>query len=131
MLGATVIVFAVPFVSYLIPKKSAGGANLLTDADNKPILDRDIKEDASLVGFSKDGPTIVIRLGGKLHALSAVCTHLGCLVKWVPAEGIFFCPCHAGKFDANGANISGPPPEPLTVYKIEVDKEGKIALEKA
>jgi cytochrome b6-f complex iron-sulfur subunit len=126
--GATGILFAAPVVKYLMPKKGAGGDNIFTNADGKPILETEIKEGASFIGLSRKGPTIVIRRTGKLIALSAVCTHLGCLVKWVPNEDIFFCPCHAGKFDANGVNISGPPPEPLVVYKVETANDGRILL---
>ncbi|PIR17725.1 MAG: cytochrome B6 [Deltaproteobacteria bacterium CG11_big_fil_rev_8_21_14_0_20_49_13] len=131
VLGVTAVIFAAPFVRYLIPKKNSGDANILTSADGKPVLEKEIKENSSFVGFSKSGPTIIIKRDGKLRALSAVCTHLGCLVKWIPNEGVFFCPCHAGKFDANGVNISGPPPEPLTVYNVTVVEDGTIALEKS
>lgn len=126
--GVTGILFAAPVVKYLMPKKGKEGENIFTNADGKPILESEIKEGASFVGLSKKGPTIVIRRAGKLITLSAVCTHLGCLVKWVPSEDIFFCPCHAGKFDANGVNISGPPPEPLAVYKVDVANDGRIIL---
>lgn len=131
ILGFTGLVFAAPIVKYLIPENTKGGANFLTDADGKPITADEIKEGDASIGLSKDGPTIVIRYGGKLKVFSAVCTHLGCLVKWVPNEEIFFCPCHAGKFDANGVNIGGPPPEPLATYNVELDGEGRIILEKA
>ncbi|MBI2091632.1 MAG: Rieske 2Fe-2S domain-containing protein [Deltaproteobacteria bacterium] len=126
--GATGILFAAPVVKYLIPKSSEGGENIFTNADGKPILENEIKEGASFTGLSRSGPTIIIRRGGKLRALSAVCTHLGCLVKWVPNEDVFFCPCHAGKFDVNGANISGPPPVPLAAYNVETANDGRILL---
>ncbi len=43
-------------------------------------------------------------------ALSMVCTHLGCLFKWVPTNNRFECPCHGSKFEANGKKIIGEGP---------------------
>lgn len=130
VLGLTAVVFSVPALKYLMPEVKSGGENILTNADGKPIPESEIKEGSSFIGLSGFGPTIVIRRDGKLRALSAVCTHLGCLVKWVPTEDIFFCPCHSGKFDVNGVNISGPPPSPLAMYNAEINKEGYVTLNK-
>jgi len=52
-------------------------------------------------------------------ALTAVCTHLGCTVGYEPSRQVIFCPCHGGTYNATtGANISGPPPKPLTEFKV-------------
>ena len=45
---------------------------------------------------------------GELHERSAVCTHLGCIVAWNPAEKSWDCPCHGSRFDKFGAVINGP-----------------------
>jgi glycine/D-amino acid oxidase-like deaminating enzyme/nitrite reductase/ring-hydroxylating ferredoxin subunit len=45
---------------------------------------------------------------GELHALSAKCTHLGCVVHWNSAERSWDCPCHGSRFDTNGAVLHGP-----------------------
>jgi Rieske Fe-S protein len=45
---------------------------------------------------------------GELHAVSAVCTHLGCQVKWNRAERSWDCPCHGSRFDVDGEVIQGP-----------------------
>ncbi|WP_348606831.1 FAD-dependent oxidoreductase [Halobaculum rarum] len=45
---------------------------------------------------------------GRLHAHSAVCPHLKCVVDWNPAEASWDCPCHGSRFDADGAVIDGP-----------------------
>jgi Rieske Fe-S protein len=45
---------------------------------------------------------------GKVHGLSAVCTHLGCLVSFNPAERSWDCPCHGSRFATDGSVIEGP-----------------------
>ncbi len=46
--------------------------------------------------------------GGHVHALSPVCTHMGCHVRWNPAERSWDCPCHGSRFSGEGAVIQGP-----------------------
>lgn len=62
--------------------------------------------------------------GQNFKALSNVCTHLGCRVRWVEDEQVFHCPCHNAQFDKDGKVLSGPPPGPLdeVTVKIEEDK---------
>ncbi|MFN2389851.1 MAG: FAD-dependent oxidoreductase [Actinomycetota bacterium] len=45
---------------------------------------------------------------GTLHAVSAVCTHLACIVCWNPAEKSWDCPCHGSRFDTEGRVLHGP-----------------------
>ncbi len=117
-------------IGYLAPRREKGGRKILLSGDGSPIPAEKLKEVPYLVGLGIDGePTIVVRYEGEMRAFSAVCTHLGCLVKWLPNKGEFFCPCHAGRFDANGVNIAGPPPSPLRRYRVYVTKDGLLGLE--
>lgn len=50
---------------------------------------------------------------GPLHRLSPVCTHAGCIVHWNEAEHTWDCPCHGGRYSADGKCLSGPPPRDL------------------
>lgn len=61
-------------------------------------------------------------------ALSNVCTHLSCRVRWVSDQELFFCPCHNATFDKAGEVVSGPPPRPLDRYKV-IEEDGKLFLE--
>lgn len=45
---------------------------------------------------------------GEVRALSAVCTHMACLVKWNKAEASWDCPCHGSRFDTEGNVVDGP-----------------------
>ncbi len=62
---------------------------------------------------------------GRWVALTAVCTHLGCTVQYEPQADRIHCACHGGVYNAyTGANVSGPPPKPLTVFKVAVNPAG-------
>jgi Rieske Fe-S protein len=56
-------------------------------------------------------------------ALSNICTHLGCRVRWIDDERQFFCPCHNATFASDGRVVSGPPPRPLDRYEIKVEED--------
>ncbi|MPZ72197.1 MAG: FAD-dependent oxidoreductase [Nitriliruptorales bacterium] len=51
--------------------------------------------------------------GGLLHAVSARCTHMGCLVKWNHGERSWDCPCHGSRFAPDGTVLNGPAARPL------------------
>lgn len=64
----------------------------------------------------------LVATGGSLEVLSAVCSHLGCLVNYRREQQEFLCPCHGGRYDITGRNISGPPPAPLTRLPVKVEQ---------
>lgn len=66
--------------------------------------------------------------GRDFVAMSNICTHLGCRVRWIAGQGQFFCPCHNGVFDKAGAVLAGPPPRPLDRYEIRVEGETLLIL---
>ncbi|KUO17246.1 FAD-dependent oxidoreductase [Streptomyces dysideae] len=55
---------------------------------------------------------------GRLHAVSARCTHLGCLVAFNPAERTWECPCHGSRFAPDGHVVQGPATRPLQQREI-------------
>ncbi|MCS6914893.1 MAG: Rieske (2Fe-2S) protein [Myxococcales bacterium] len=65
---------------------------------------------------------IVRNTGTAWVALSDVCPHLGCKVRWDEAAGGFLCPCHAGLFSKEGKALRGPPADEgkdLRRYPVE------------
>ncbi len=64
-------------------------------------------------------PVIVVNTGERFKALSAVCTHLGCVIKWRRSLRQFFCPCHGGRFDLDGRVMGGPPRQALAELEVE------------
>jgi Rieske Fe-S protein len=54
-------------------------------------------------------------------AMSNICTHLGCRVRWITDQSQFFCPCHNAVFDNEGNVVSGPPPRPLDRYETKIE----------
>jgi cytochrome b6-f complex iron-sulfur subunit len=64
-------------------------------------------------------PAILIHTpDGKWRAFSARCTHLSCTVRYRQDLGMIWCPCHDGRFDLTGKNVSGPPPRPLPEHTV-------------
>ncbi len=71
-------------------------------------------------------PVWVIHAPFGFVALSAVCTHLGCIVEYDPQKEIW-CPCHAAFFDLRGNVKSGPAPSPLPSYPVGI-VGGKVVV---
>lgn len=71
-------------------------------------------------GFAVQTPEGVI-------AVSGVCTHLGCVVRWQRGRREFFCPCHGGRFAADGRVLGGPLPGPLERFEV-AESEGVIVV---
>jgi cytochrome b6-f complex iron-sulfur subunit len=66
-----------------------------------------------------------------VYAMSAVCTHAGCLLDDTPgtiASGLF-CPCHGSAFDGNGAVTRGPARQPLQHYAVSIAADGTITVD--
>lgn len=56
---------------------------------------------------------------GRLHRVSASCTHLGCIVHWNSTEQCWDCPCHGSHFAPDGSVLNGPAIKPLAAVAEE------------
>jgi cytochrome b6-f complex iron-sulfur subunit len=74
----------------------------------------------AVAGKERKTRVFIVSSPDRLTVLSAVCSHLGCLVNYRKESREFVCPCHGGKYDIAGKNIAGPPPMPLTAYPVQV-----------
>ncbi|MFN2188811.1 MAG: Rieske 2Fe-2S domain-containing protein [Candidatus Promineifilaceae bacterium] len=72
-------------------------------------------QEASFYVLTEDGRSYI--------AMSNICTHLGCRVRWIDEEDNFFCPCHNAVFDKDGQVVSGPPPRPLDRLEVKVEND--------
>ena len=125
---ATIAAFLYPVVRYVLPSKSAGVVqNSVTAAKAG-----ELPPNAAKVFKFGSAPAVLINTAeGNLVALSAVCTHLTCTVRYDGETGTLFCPCHNGRFDLNGNVLSGPPPRPLETYTVEVSGPDIIVSRKS
>jgi glycine/D-amino acid oxidase-like deaminating enzyme/nitrite reductase/ring-hydroxylating ferredoxin subunit len=109
-------------------KKIKGGTwDYLRENKDYPyyfVKDRLARAEADSVRDLKPGHGMIVKSHGKkaaayrdpsgeVHKVSAVCTHMGCIVRWNPAESTWDCPCHGSRFKPTGEVISGPAEEPL------------------
>jgi cytochrome b6-f complex iron-sulfur subunit len=97
-----------PLFQYLAPEKSKGPKGKIRIPEKEIAVG-----DAKFFDFGGETAVIVRTGDTSLIALSAVCTHLGCIVQWQKDKQHFLCPCHAGQYKASGEVIAGPPPRPL------------------
>jgi cytochrome b6-f complex iron-sulfur subunit len=82
------------------------------------------------VTYLQDQQVYIVRTSAGFYAVSAVCTHLGCITQWKPETGLIACPCHGSKFQPNGKKIEGPAPRPLPHYAISLTADGELQVDK-
>ncbi len=104
-------------VRYLMP--SVVRDKLISNLDIGKMDDIPV-DGAKIVRMDKKAIAVVRTGEGQVRAFSAVCTHLGCIVQYVPDKRVFHCNCHGSEFDLTGKNISGPAPAPLQPYRTEL-----------
>ena len=83
------------------------------------------------VTFLQDQQVYIVRMPEGFYAVSAVCTHLGCITQWKPDSDMIACPCHGSKFNRRGAKVDGPAPKPLAWLKVWVSDEGDLLVDRS
>lgn len=126
--SATVVSFLYPILRYLVPPQASEPSLSEFELDVKAS---DIPANSGRIIPVGGKPVLLFRTAsGELKALTAKCTHLDCTVQYRPARSDIWCACHDGTYDAKGANVSGPPPRPLTPLEVKIRGE-KITLKLA
>ncbi len=77
--------------------------------------------------FLPDRRLFVFNNPAGFYAISSVCTHLGCNVRYV-GDG-FACPCHGSRYDANGRVIHGPAPQPLAWFGLSLSPRRDLVVD--
>lgn len=94
-------------------------AKALVGAELTALPD-DVPEGTGAVGRAGLRPTALSHVDGGACALSAVCTHMGGILRWNDQEQSWDCPLHGSRFDTDGEVIEGPATTPLPKVALEV-----------
>lgn len=117
--GALAISIFYPIARYVsppqVPEASTNEVEAGLTSDSE-LLDKGFR----IVRFGME-PVILVRVAeGDYRAFSATCTHLDCVVGYQKDRTRIWCNCHNGEYDLEGRNVAGPPPRPLTAFKVNV-----------
>lgn len=114
---ASLVSFLYPVVRYLLPPPQS-------DLGSSTVLAAKVGQlrvnSGMIFRFGNKPALLILAADDKYLAFTAVCTHLGCTVQYRPDLHEIWCPCHNGKYDLHGRNISGPPPRPLSEFVVNV-----------
>ncbi|MCE9606123.1 MAG: FAD-dependent oxidoreductase [Planctomycetia bacterium] len=103
---------------YYLIRDRIRGADASSIEDVRPGEGKIVRIEGHPVAVSRDDQ-------GELSAVSASCTHLGCLVHWNGAEKTWDCPCHGSRFRCDGGIIAGPAETPLAKQEIHATSADK------
>lgn len=136
--GLITAVYAIPGLAYLLGPalQRAEQANWLplasiskVEIGTPALFKTTVERKAGWVTSQEELAVYVLTENGReFIAMSNICTHLGCRVRWISEREIFFCPCHNGVFDKDGAVLDGPPPRPLDRFEVKVDNDQLFIL---
>lgn len=121
--GALIVSILYPALRYVTPPRIAEATADQVEAgeaDDPELREKGFK----IVRFGAE-PVILVRAADeKYYAFSATCTHLDCIVGFQKEQDRIWCNCHGGAYDLTGRNVAGPPPRPLTPYKVNLVAKG-------
>lgn len=98
----------------------------ISQTDNKFKVGRVVDFPLDAFTYIEEKNIYVYRERRSIKAVSAICTHLGCVVR--KNEDGFTCPCHGSSFDRSGKVLAGPAPRDLDWLKVEMSPEGKLII---
>ncbi|HML18140.1 MAG TPA: Rieske (2Fe-2S) protein [Bryobacteraceae bacterium] len=114
---ASLATFLYPVIRFLNPP-------LITETQVNEVSGgkvADLKPNSGKIVKFGSQPALLVRVNEtEWKAFSAVCTHLHCTVQYRASTDQIWCPCHNGTYDLSGRVVSGPPPNPLDEYAVNV-----------
>jgi len=114
---ASMASFLYPVARFLNPPRITEAAVNEVDAGKV----QDLKPNSGKIVRFGNKPALLVRESEtEWKAFSAVCTHLNCTVQYRASTQDIFCACHGGTYDLNGRVVSGPPPNPLEEYAVNL-----------
>ena len=131
--GVISFILGIPAVAYILGpalKKAndqdwiALGSASKVDIGVPTLFKATIEQTAGWITNQQELTFYVLTENGRdFVAMSNICSHLGCRVRWVEDETQFFCPCHNAVFDKAGEVVAGPPPAPLDRFEVKVEND--------
>ncbi|MFQ5431946.1 MAG: ubiquinol-cytochrome c reductase iron-sulfur subunit [Nitrospinota bacterium] len=116
-----------PLFRYLFPV-SQGKKALKIETFRLSAMELPVGE-ARFFKFKRKVAVLIRKNEQQVIAMSAVCTHLGCIVKFSESDWLLKCPCHGAIFDLNGKVLAGPAPLPLELYGAVIENNEIIVTE--
>ena len=135
LLSGTAILSGIPLISYFIApalKKATGkwvdfgAAEDLTPGGIEMLTYEFMVKDGWLVLPQRGFVWAKRNQDHNIKVFSSTCTHLACNVIWQEETNQFICPCHSGRFDANGKPLAGPPTKPLSILESKIEEENLL-----
>lgn len=129
--------FGIPAIAYIIApalKRAQAaewlrlGAAAKVELDTPTLFKTRVERKAGWIVDEEEISVYLLTSNGRdFIAMSNICTHLGCRVRWIAAQEQFFCPCHNAAFDKFGEVASGPPPKALDRFEVKVE-DGQLFM---
>ncbi len=100
---------------------SACGTNLCLDLNDPKNAALTAVDGALVVAAPRDSILLVRSSATVVQAVSDICTHAGCGVRYDHVNKILSCPCHGSQYTLTGTVLRGPALKPLTNYQTQLD----------
>src|SRR5678809_1006099 len=86
------------------------------------VPDGDLREGAPLLGHAGGEAVVLVRAGGKVHALGATCSHYGGpLAEGIVHDGAIHCPWHHACYDLATGRAHGPALAAIACWDVALD----------
>ncbi len=136
--GLVTALYSIPAIAYLIAPalERAGVENWLrlgstskVEIGEPTLFKTSLERQTGWITNQEEISVYVITENGRdFVAMSNICTHLGCRVRWIAERDGFFCPCHNAVFDKNGEVVAGPPPRALDRFEVRIEDDQILIL---